>query len=312
MENQTVTIIGGTGFVGAYVVRSLAKAGYRLRVVSRNPEAALALKTAGDLGQIALLPGDLAKPESLVRHLQGAYAVVNLVGILFESGRQRFAALHAQGAEKLAQAAHALEVKHFIHMSSLGVDHAGASQYARTKAIGEKAVRAAFPESVILRPSVIFGAEDNFLNKFARLSCVSPALPLIGGGKTLFQPVYVGDVAEAIKTCIEAPAAAGKTFELGGPEVMSFRQVLEYILRTVDRRRILAPVPFPLAGLIAAFTEYMPDPFKLTRDQVRLLKYDNIVERGALTFATLGMHPQPLDLVAPDYLARYRKGGAHA
>lgn len=304
MDQKLITLIGGSGFVGRYAVRELAKAGYRLRVVCRRPEDAQHLTTAGDLGQIALMRGDMARPETVMNALKGADAVVNLVGILYERGSQRFNALHAQGAERIAQAVKQKGIPSLIHISALGVDRAIGSQYARTKMLGENAVRAAFPEATVLRPSVIFGTEDNFFNQFARMATLSPCLPLIGGGETLFQPVYVVDVAKAIRRCLEEPACRGKTYELGGPDVYTFRQLMQYILKVTGRKRCLVPIPFGIANVMAFFTERLPKPL-LTRDQVRLLRYDNIVDSAALTFASLGMQPTPVELVVPEYLARF-------
>lgn len=308
MTNQTVTIVGGSGFLGRYVVRELARAGYRLRVICRDPQGAAHLKTAGDLGQIVISHGDLARPETVISQLAGSFAVVNLVGVLFESRRQRFSVLHAQGAERLAQAASMARVPNFVQISALGVEKAVSSNYARTKMLGERAVLAAFPQAVILRPSVIFGPEDDFFNRFARMAQYSPFLPLVGGGHTRFQPVYVGDVAEAVRAVLENPSSRGKVYELGGPEIMSFRRVLEYVCEVTGRNPALISLPFPLASLGAAFAEFLPSP-PLTRDQVRLLKCDNIVDEGALTLASLGIRPTPASLVVPEYLARFRRAG---
>ncbi len=309
MSQQVVTIVGGTGFVGRYVVKRLAAAGYTIRVISRHPDAALHLKTAGSVGQIVLEGGDLANPDSLIGKLDYSYAVINLAGILFESGRQRFDRLHAHGTEKLAQMAKAAGAERFVHVSALGVDQAAGSHYARSKMLGEKAVLAAFPEASILRPSVIFGPEDQFFNQFAAMACLAPALPLIGGGHTKFQPVYVGDVAKAVAACLMRPETQGQIYELGGPHIYSFHEILEYILRTIGRKRVLLPIPFPLAMFKAFFLELMPRPL-LTRDQVKLLKHDNVVSPDALTFADLGIAPTAVEIVVPEYLARFSKKAA--
>lgn len=306
MEQRVVTIIGGTGFLGRYVVRQLARAGYRLRVVARNPEAALHLKTAGDVGQIALIAGNLNDMSTIAPALKGAYAVVNLVGVLAEGGSQGFSRLHAQGAERLAFAAHIAGVQRFIHISALGVDKAQNSAYARSKLNGEKAVQAAFPNATILRPSVVFGAEDNFFNQFARMASLAPALPLIGGGKTTFQPVYVGDIAQAVETSLARADTAGETYELGGPHTYSFRQILEYILLLIGRSRLLVTIPFPLASLIGSVAQLLPRP-PLTRDQVKLLKHHNVVGRDTKCFAHLGITPTAIEMVVPGYLARFHK-----
>lgn len=311
MEQKIVTIVGGTGFLGRYVVRRLARAGYRLRVVSRRPEDGAYLRTAGTVGQIALMGGDLTKPESLLPAIDGAYAVVNLVGIMFESGSQNFTALHAHGAEKLAQMAASAHIPRFIHVSALGVDKFGNSRYARSKALGEKGVRAAFPHAVILRPSVVFGPEDNFINLFASMAALLPALPLIGGGKSRFQPVYVDDVAKAVEICLEHADVEEHTYELGGPRIYTFKEILQYILHVTGKRRALVTVPFGVASLIGALNEVLPRPL-LTRDQVTLLKQDNIVSPNARTLSTLGIAPVAMEIVVPEYLARFCKSAAAA
>jgi NADH dehydrogenase len=313
MNPKTITVIGGSGFLGRYVVRGLAKAGYRLRVIVRQNEAASHLRTAGDVGQITLESGNLALPESLIGKIEDSHAVINLVGVLFESGRQNFINLHAQGAEKLAKMAKTAGVARFIHVSALGIDNASGSQYARTKVLGEKAVRAAFPEATILRPGVMFGPEDNFFNQFAAMAAnpLVPCLPLIGGGATRFQPVYVGDVARAVETCLTQGDAMGQNYELGGPQVLSFKEILEYILRTTGKHARLANVPFGMASMMGAFGEFLPRP-PLTRDQVTLLKYDNVVSPDAKTFADLGITPTAIDMVVPGYLARFNKGAKAA
>lgn len=305
MQQRIVTVIGGSGFVGRYVVKHLAEAGYRVRVVCRNPNAAIALKTAGDPGQIVLESGDLLRPESIAPKLAGSFAVINLVGILFEKGGQNFSALQAKGAENLALAAKKSGVARFVQMSALGVDKAFGSEYARTKLMGEKSVLMHFPDATILRPGVIFGAEDNFFNQFAAL----PILPLIGGGKTRFQPVYVDDVARAVVASLSLDAAKGATYELGGTMSYSFRALMDFVNATLRKRKPLIKIPFWLAMLIGLKWEIIAkvSPFKplLTRDQVRLLKHDNVVSAGAKTFADLGITPQPMEIIVPRYLARF-------
>lgn len=305
MEQRVVTIIGGTGFVGRYVVKLLAAAGYTIRVVSRHPDAALPLKTAGNPGQIVLVKGDITKPSTLAAYIEGSYAVINLAGVLFESGKQTFTRVHSKGVSKLAQMAKAAGVQRFVHVSALGVDKAVSSKYARSKLKGELAILEAFPEASILRPSVIFGPEDNFFNQFAAMACFSPVLPLFGGGKTKFQPVYVGDVARAIATCVQSPYTGGHIYELGGPGVFTFREILEYIMDTIGKERVLAWVPYSIGSLVALVGEVLPRP-PLTRDQIRLLKNDNVVSAGAEQFAHLGISPTAVEMVVPDYLDRYR------
>lgn len=305
-NSKIVTVVGGSGFIGRYVVKLLAERGYVIRVVARNPESALPLKTAGNVGQIVLTQGNLAQPETLQGKLDGSWAVVNLVGILFETSQQNFASLHAQGAEKLAQMARQAGVERYVHMSSLGVDKVVKSKYARTKSMGEKTVRAALPGAVILRPSVVFGAEDQFYNNFASMASLLPALPLIGGGMTRFQPVYVADVARAVLCALENPETTGETYELGGPGVYNFRDILAYICQITGHRPALLNVPFGLMRFASFFTELLPNP-PLTRDQVSMLEMDNIVAPGAKGFAELGIAPLAVEAIVPDYLARYAK-----
>lgn len=306
MEQKIITIFGGTGFLGRYVVARLAAAGYRLRVVSRNPIKASQLKTAGNTGQISLIAGDITKPESYKDTLSGSYAVINLVGILFERKAQSFTAVHSLGAEKLAASAKSLGIERFVHISALGVEHETGSAYARSKILGERAVLSAFPEATILRPSVMFGAEDNFFNKFAKMTEISPFLPLIGGGKTLFQPVYVGDVAKAVEACLNKDESKGQIYELGGAHVYSFKQILEYILQVTGKKRLLVPIPFSIASIIGRFAEILPNP-PLTRDQVKLLKYNNVVNPDAKTLAHLGISPTALEMIVPQYLSIFAR-----
>lgn len=308
MDNQIITVVGGSGFVGRYVVKRLAEAGFRVRVLCRHPSKAFFLKPMGDVGQIAVDYADLGKPESLKGKLAGSQAVVNLVGILAESGRQKFSRIQAQGAEKLAQEAKAAGVKQFVQISALGVDKAVASKYAKSKLAGEKAVQAIYPNAVILRPSLIFGAEDNFFNQFASLSRFLPFLPAIGGSKPRFQPVYVDDVAKAVVCAIQNPIAKGKIFELGGSEVFSFMQLLRLVGVYSGYGRRLIPVPFALAGLGALVVQNVPGA-PITADQVTLLKYDNVLSGEFLTLADLGIEPTALEAIVPNYLAHYRKAG---
>ncbi len=304
-HQEIITIIGGSGFVGRYVVGHLARAGYRIRVVTRNPNAALSLKIAGDTGQISLVSGDINRLETIIPAVTGAFAVINLVGILFEKGRQNFTALQAEGAENLAKVSKTAGVTHFIQLSALGVDNAFGSAYARTKLMGEKAVLAAFPKATILRPSIIFGAEDNFFNQFAKM----PILPLIGGGKTRFQPVYVDDIAKAVVACLATTKSEGQVYELGGNKIYSFRALMEFINTTLRTHKPLIKIPFGLAMLIGWKWEIIAkiSPFKplITRDQVRLLKYDNVVSPNAKTFADLNITPQPMETIVAQYLARF-------
>ncbi len=308
MTAGTVTVFGGSGFVGRYIVPRLAENGWVIRVAVRNPDKAAFLKPAGDVGQIVPVACNLRDQASVERALAGADAAINLVGILFESGRQTFAAVQYEGAKRAAEAAAAAGITDYLHMSALGADAAGEAEYARSKAAAEEAVRAAIPTARILRPSIVFGPEDDFFNRFAAMARLSPVLPLVGGGHTRFQPVYVADVADAAVTCLTDSNCAGKTYELGGPKVYSFKQLLELMLQAINRKRLLVPLPFSVADIQAFFLEKLPQPM-LTRDQVALLRRDNIVEPGALTLADLGIEPHSVEVIIPTYLDRYRPGG---
>ena len=308
MRNRRVCVIGGSGFIGRYVVKRLAALGAVVSVVSRHASEAQFLKPMGDVGQIALIDASLADEAALTTALEGASAVVSSVGILYERGRQRFQLLHADGPARLARLAAAAGARHFVHVSALSADARAASLYARSKAGGEAAVKAAFPAATILRPSLVFGPEDDFFNRFGAMARVAPALPLVGGGTTRFQPVYVGDVADAAIAALERPEAEGKTYELGGPAVLSFRELIELLLAEIRRRRLLVPLPFGLASLAAFFMEFMPKPM-LTRDQVKLLRKDSVVTPGAPGLTDLGINPTALELVLPTYLNRFRRGG---
>lgn len=311
MQRGLVTVFGGSGFVGRYAVKHLAEAGWRVRVAVRRPDEALFLKPMGDVGQIALTQANLRVEPSVAAAVAGADAVVNLVGILYESGQQSFASVQARGAELVARAARAAGARRLVQVSAIGADEQSGSLYARSKAMGEAAVRREFPASTILRPSVIFGMEDGFLNRFGAMARISPFLPLIGGGLTRFQPVYVGDVAAAICAALDDDAAPGRTYELGGPAVYSFRELMELVLRETGRRRALLPIPFALAELQAFFLELLPVP-PLTRDQVRLLRHDNLPAAGAAGLAELGLSPTSLEAHASSILARYRRAGSSA
>ncbi len=313
MQNL-VTVFGGSGFVGAQAVRQLAKAGWRVRVAVRNPSAAYEMRLAGDVGQIDIVQANIRNEASLRRALKGATAAVNLVGVLRETGRQGFQAVHAMGAQKVAEAARAEGVSRLVQVSALGADAQSPSKYARSKAQGEAAARAVYPDAVILRPSIVFGDGDGFFTRFAAMAQISPALPLIGGGHTRFQPVYVGDVAQALVRAVAAPEAAGQTYELAGPGVFSFRQLMALTLAQIGKRRILAPVPWPIAGLLGIAGDVagalIAPP--VTSDQVKLLKADNVASGAHPGLAELGITPTTLEAVLPSYLYIYRKGGQYA
>ena len=310
-----VTVFGGSGFVGTQAVRALARRGWRVRVAVRNPNLAQDLKLAGDVGQIQLVRCDITSKVDVSTALRGAEAAVNLVGILYETPGHRFAAWHVDGTRNVAEACVAAGVGRFVQVSAIGADSHGEAAYARSKGQAEEAARAVKPDTVILRPSIVFGTGDGFLNRFAQMATFSPALPLIGGGETKFQPVWVGDVAEAIARATTEPSAAGRTYELGGPAVWSFKDILEYILRETNRSRMLAPLPFFAAatvGSVAELTAIFGIPPVLTRDQVLLLKTDNVVAPGAEGLSALGIEPTGLEAIAPSYLWRYRRGGQFA
>jgi len=308
MAQRLATVFGGSGFIGRYVVTDLARDGWSVRVAVRRPDEALFLKTAGVVGQVTPIATNIRDRASVARAVAGADAVVNLVGILHESGRQKFQAVQAEGARTVAEEAARAGVAHLVHVSAIGADPNSDASYARTKAAGEAAVRQAFPKATILRPSIVFGAEDGFFNRFARMARLSPALPLIGGGKTRFQPVYVGDVAEAVATAITTPAAAGQTYELGGPKIYTFVDLMRLLLNEIGRKRALVPLPFPIASLMGAVMQCLPMP-QLTLDQVRLLKRDNVVSEGASGLADLGIAPTSVETIIPTYLDRYRARG---
>jgi uncharacterized protein YbjT (DUF2867 family) len=308
MRNRRVSVVGGSGFIGRYVVKRLAGRGAVIAVLSRHASEAKFLRPMGDVGQIALLDIGLDDERGLAAALAGSSAVVSSVGILYERGSQRFQALHVDGPAHLARLAATAGARHFVHVSALAADPQAASAYARSKAAGEAAVKAAFPAATILRPSLVFGPEDDFFNRFAALARLMPALPLIGGGATRFQPVYVGDVADAVVAALERPDAQGRTYELGGPQVYSFRELMELLLTEIGRRRLLVPLPYGLASVQALFLELLPKP-PLTRDQVKLLRKDTVVTPGAPGLAELGITPTALELVLPTYLHRFRPGG---
>jgi len=305
---RLVTVFGGSGFIGRYAVRQLARQGWRVNVAVRVAEGAKFLRTAGEVGQVTPLAVSVRDAKAVAAALAGAEAAVNLTGILYESGSQRFEAIHHQGAATIAAAAAQAGIARLVHVSAIGASPQSPAAYARSKAAGEAAVRAAFPAATILRPSVVFGPEDDFFNRFAAMALISPALPLIGGGRTRFQPVYVGDVAEAVCRALSDPATAGQTYELGGPSVYTFKELMELMLAQIHRRRCLVPLPFGLARLKATFLQMLPAPL-LTVDQVRMLERDNVVTPGVPGLAELGIQPTALDAVLPTYLDRFRAGG---
>jgi NADH dehydrogenase len=311
MKQHRVAILGGAGFIGRYVVKRLAERGDVLAVGGRSASAAKFLKLKGDVGQVALVNMSIADERLLPAFVANSDAVVNLVGILAESGSQRFEALHHVGPARLARVAREAGVERFVHISAIGADPRSPSAYARTKAAGEAAVRDAFPTATVLRPSVVFGPEDQFFNRLAAMAMLSPVLPVIGGGETRFQPVYVGDVADAVVRVIDDSTTAGRTYELGGPKVYTLRQLTELLLEEVRRKRLLVSLPFGVAALQARLFGLLPNP-PLTPDQVEMLKRDNVVSSGALSLAELGVKPTAVEGILPTYLDRFRRGGWYA
>ena len=311
---NTVTVIGGSGFVGRAVIEKLAQADKQIIVLCRNSDRAKFLKPMGRIGQIAIVAGDALDDAALSRVIMPADAVVNLVGILAESGAQRFDRLQAELPGRIGALAAQHNHQALVHVSAIGADASSASSYAQTKAAGESGLKTAFPDAVVLRPSIVFGPRDSFFNRFATMAQVAPALPLPGGGHMRMQPVYVEDVASAVIAGLglvgkkQKKLLEGCIFELGGPEIFSFRQLMELTLKYSQRRRLLIPVPFSALNIGAAVAEILPSP-PLTRDQLRLLRLDNIVGKDALKLADLNIAATAIDAVVPGYLARYRPGG---
>ncbi len=327
MESRVITVFGGSGFIGRHLVKRLADTGAHVRVGVRDIEAASFLKVLGDTGQVVPWPADITRPDQVAAAVDGADVVVNLVGILFEWGRRTFQAVHVDGAANIAAAAKAAGAQRLVHVSAIGADADSSALYGRSKAAGEAAVTQAFPEATIVRPSVVFGPEDNFFNLFAGLARLTWVLPvfgcplqpefklfpkggfvdidLYGDGGTRLQPVFAGDVAEAIMTIISDPNSAGRTYELGGPTIYSFKETMDLLLEVTGRKRFLVPVPFGLAKIPAWFLEFWPKPI-LTRDQVDLLRSDNVVSGTKPGFEDLGISPIAAEAVLPTYLYRFR------
>ena len=310
---KLVTVFGGAGFIGRHVVRALARTGCRVRAAGRRPDLAGHLQPMGAVGQIHAVQANLRYPDSVARAVAGADAVINLVAVLAESGRQTFEKVHVEGARAVARAAKAAGAEALVHVSALGADVRSRSRYGRTKALGEQAVLAEFPGAAILRPSLVFGPEDQLFNRFARMAQLTPPLipiPLIGGGRTRFQPVYVGDVAEAVVSAVTGAARPGAVYELGGPETLTLADIMRRSLSYSGRRRWLPPLPFWFAKLLAPITP-------ITVDQVRMLQVDNIVSRSAVdegrTLAGLQVtSPRTVEAVVPGYLERFKARGQFA
>ncbi len=313
---RLVTVFGGSGFLGSHVVRALAKRGWRVRVAVRRPNLAYRLRPMGDVGQIQLVQANVAVEETVERALQGADACVNLASILWQTGQRTFQRVNVEGSRNVAEAAAARGITNFVQVSAIGADPDSSCDYARTKGEGELQVKNRVPSARIIRPSVLFGPEDDFFNRFAAMTGWSPALPLIGGGKTKMQPAYVADVAEAIARCLDDVSTAGQTYELGGPETYSFKELMELTLREIHRARLLLPIPSFVAGLIGTVGDIqaamLPIKPLLTSDQVLMLGVDNVVGAGAKGFADLGITPAAAESIIPGYLWRYRKDGQFA
>src|SRR6201747_129942 len=307
-----ITVFGGSGFIGRHVVRALAKRDYRIRVAGRRPELAGHLQPLGKVGQIHAVQANLRYPASVEAAMRDSHAAINLVGILAEGGAQSFDAVQGVGAGAVAKAANAAGAR-MVHVSAIGADENSPARYGRSKAAGEKVVLEATPMATILRPSVVFGPEDQFSNRFAALARVSPMLPLIGGGVPKLQPVYVGAVGTAVADAVDGKAKEGAVYELGGPEVLTMREIMEIILAVTERKRMLMPLPFGLANLQALLLQFAPGPLKLTPDQVALLRSDNVVSDLAKaegrTLEGLGITPDSLEAIAPQYLWRFRAAG---
>jgi uncharacterized protein YbjT (DUF2867 family) len=320
-SDRLVTVFGGSGFLGRHVVRALAKRGWRVLVATRRPDLAFHLQPLGGVGQIHAVQANLRYPQSIAAVLRKADAAVNLVGILRQRGGQSFDAVHHLGAQNIAVAAREAGIERLVHVSAIGADPSSSSLYARSKAAGEQAVREAMPSAVILRPSVVFGAEDQFFNRFATMARLMPALPLIGGGLTKLQPVYAGDVAKVVALALDGEVERGTTYELGGPDVRSLREIMAFILTVTERKRLLLPVPFGLARIMGGLIEtaaklslgLLPETFVITSDHVELLRRDNVVSakasREGRTLAGLGIIPESFEVIVPTYLIRYRKFG---
>ncbi len=314
LNGKLVTVFGGSGFLGRHIVQALSKRGYRVRAAVRRPDLASHLQPLGAPGQIMAVQANLRHRWSVDRAVQGADAVINAVGILAPTGKQSFDAVQAFGARAIAEAARAAGLNGITHISAIGADPQSASAYARSKAVGEAGVLETLPDSIILRPSIVFGPEDNFFNQFAGMARISPVLPLVGGGDTKFQPVYVCDIAEAVARAVDGTLEPGSVYELGGPEIKSFRDCLEDMLEVTQRSRVLLPIPFPVSSVMGKIMQHLPGS-PLTADQVELLKKDNVVSEAAIsegrTLSGIGIEPTTLAAILPSYLDRFREHGQY-
>lgn len=302
-----ITIVGGSGFLGRHVIRTLARSGFRIRVLSRDTVAAEYLKTAGSVGQIVPQYADITRPETLVGKFEGSWAVINLASNLYESGRQKFRAVNVDGARRVAEHAHAVGAARLIHISALGIDASGDTKYGSSKKAGEDAVRAAYPTATILRPGLLVGSEDNFFQRFARMGNLAPVLPVVGGGKGLLQPTLVTDAAAAIVHALNLPEAAGQTYELAGPEAVSLRGWMERLRAITNRKYKLVSLPNGIATLMGRVSSLLPFPPMITADQVKLLKHNNVATAGAPGYAALGLTPGSVTTALPSLLSRFVK-----
>ena len=311
LSSSTIAVIGGTGFIGRQIVEVLARQGARIKILARNADRAKFLKPMGDVGQISITSGSALDNDALTRIIEGCDTVINTIGILSESGSQRFNALQAELPARIAKIANANGVKSIVHLSAIGADLNSSSIYARTKAQGEQGLMAEFPKAVILRPSLVFGTGDGFFNRFASMAVMAPGLPVIGGGKNKVQPVYVGDITQAVLAVLSNKKSEGKIYELGGPQVMTFREAMAYIIKQIKRTRLLLPVPHGVMTLAATAMSILPAA-PVTCDQLKLLKVDNVASADLPGLEELGIHPTPIDLIVPSYLERYQPGGRFA
>ena len=309
MSGQLITIFGGSGFIGRHLVGRLAAKGNQIRIAARDPEVASQLMTQGNVGQVVGFKTNVRDPRSVARAVAGADIVINLVGVLYEKGAQNFGRLHVDAAERIAAAAKMAGAQQLVHMSALGATKDHEAAYARSKAVGEELAAREFPGATILRPSVVFGRDDDFFNRFACILSIAPVFPLSDGGKVKMQPIFVEDLADAIVRIIETPSEQGKTWELTGPDVYSFRELMENVLKFTGRKCLLVPVSSSLMSVMATLMALAPGRPQLTPDQVKLLKYDNVASGTYPNAKELGIHPTAIDAVVPDYLRRFRRGG---
>ena len=307
-----VTVFGASGFIGRHLVQRLARRGMRVKAAVRHPQRAQFLVPMGDVGQVVPVGTDITDDASVAAAIAGADAVVNLVGILYQRGRRSFKAIHVEGAERVALTASRAGIQRLVHISAIGADANSPSVYARTKALGEGAVRSALPSATVMRPSIVFGPEDDFFNRFASMARFAPALPLFGGGTTRYQPAYVGDVADAIVNGLTEPGTEGQTYVLAGPRIYTFAELMELVLAVTERKRLLLKLPFWMADIMGTFAGLVPGRPPLTRDQAKLLRIDNLPAPGMPGFAELGIEPTAPEVILPTYLNRYRKRAGRA